>query len=85
MVNDGTGGIWAFGNGPCPCAGPFWHYTGGKWAGPDFAPGVIDGGPVGAQALAQVPGTQSIWSAGGISDHVTVEDGLILLYGPLPR
>jgi hypothetical protein len=32
-----------------------------------------------------VPGTESIWSAGGVSDDITVEDGLILLYGPVPH
>jgi hypothetical protein len=83
MVSDGHGGIWAFGEN-CGCeSGPFWHYTDGTWAGPSLVTGV-DGGPWGPQALAQVPGTDSIWSAGGAADRATIEDGLILLYGPVP-
>jgi hypothetical protein len=86
LIPDGSGGLWAMGFTPQPCAGPMWHYSAGVWT---------DTGPVGCsvgayvhgpEGLANVPGTTSVWGVGGQSDAQVPygEAGLVLLYGSQP-
>lgn len=87
LVPDGLGGMWALGLiACCSNAGPLWHYQAGKWRGPVFVAHTPDAYLHSTQALAPVPGSTSVWAAGGeFGAHApNHEIGVIMLYGKLP-
>lgn len=79
MVSDGRGGLWALGfNGDQLWR--LWHYTAGHWgtvsahvSGPSDLAGL-------ASSLAWIPGSRSVWAAGGAGSYPT-QTGRILLDG----
>jgi hypothetical protein len=76
VAADGHGGIWlAIANAPGSFS--FCHYSGGRWtksAAPSW-----DGQQVMPQALTWIPGTRSLWAAGGLD---TIPGDALLKYGP---
>ena len=81
MVPDGRDGIWALASctlGPC---WRLWHFSNGQWQGP-YQPRV-SGTATSVTDLAPVPGTMSMWAAGGRTVG-SRQQGMILLQGGWP-
>jgi hypothetical protein len=78
MVTDGSGGIWALGNGG---SSRLWHQTGGRWHGP--VEPKLASRPSGLVSLAAV--AKSVWGVGIVRAGKTSANGLIALWGPIPH
>jgi hypothetical protein len=80
MTPDGTGGIWA--QASDSQGSQIWRLHSGRWSQVRPAFGkrrwIL-------QALALVPGTQSVWAVGAVRVGKSSADGLIAVDGPLPR
>jgi hypothetical protein len=82
MTPDGTGGIWALAQASDGETAQIWHLHGKTWsqASPAFGKGRWT-----LLAIAQVPGTHSVWSVGAALVGTGGANGLIAVDGPLPR
>lgn len=81
MVPDGRGGIWALASCTLGSCWRLWHFSNGQWQGP-YQPR-ISGTATSVTDLAQVPGTMSLWGAGGRTVG-SRQQGMILLQGDWP-
>ena len=76
MAYDGKSGVWV---------SPFQHWTGSKWVS-TYTSSLPFAEDVSLNAVAPIPGSASIWAAGGI--FRTASGGnmgpLVAAYGPLP-
>jgi hypothetical protein len=88
IVPDGSGGLWALGYcehvGPraswCPPqASRLWHEFRGQWTGPSQPALAKRAAPMFGLAAA----AKSVWAAGSVG--ISVSNGLIALWGPVPR
>jgi hypothetical protein len=76
LAYDGGSGVWW---------GPFSHWTGSKWVG-TFPDTGLGGYGFALSWVSAIPGSASIWAAGGITVTKTSEnlDSLVAVYGSLP-
>ena len=81
MVPDGRDGIWALASCTLGSCWRLWHFSNGQWQGP-YQPR-ISGTATSVTDLAQVPGTTSLWGAGGRTVG-SRQQGMILLQGGWP-
>jgi hypothetical protein len=81
MVPDGQDGIWALASCTLGSCWRLWHFSNGQWQGP-YQPR-ISGTATSVTDLAQIPGTTSVWGAGGRTVG-SRQQGMILLQGGWP-
>ena len=76
MAYDGKSGVWV---------SPFRHWTGSKWVS-TYTSSLPFAEEVSLNAVAPIPGSTSIWAAGGIFRTTSGGnlDPLVAAYGPLP-
>jgi hypothetical protein len=80
LTGDGHGGVWLQAVTGTAGQDEFLHYTGGHLAAvPE--PAAADGVVTGVSGMALVPGTSSLWAAGGLSpEDGGIGEGAILSY-----
>ncbi len=82
MAPDGTGGVWAAAQASSGNSARIFHLHGARWSQVSPAFGkrkwILE-------ALAEVPGTDSVWGVGAVEVGKSGADGLIAVDGPLPR
>jgi hypothetical protein len=78
MVPDGAGGIWALATNEGLTRSRLWHFTTGRWIGPQVLRPCRRACLL--LGLAQVPYSTSVWAAGAVV-HGASGDGIMALYG----